>query len=451
MHKNQHAFRKGRSTESALSDTVDILESEVLRKGVAIGVFLDIEGAFDNLLPGGIIRSLQTRNTPQFLLSWFQNYLVTRNVQVDHKGVLANRRLVKGTPQGGVLSPVLWNLAFDEVLSLVEGTSIKACGYADDLALIGRGPDPKTILHNMQQVLNSVTNWGREQGLRFSAGKSVAIAFTHKRKWDEIPLHLNQIALEWQDRVKYLGVTLDSKLNWIANLREKTTKAIRLLFRYKQIVGKEFGPQPKYMRWMYTGIVRPALVYGAVVWWRKIYDTTHFKRFTKISRLALLTLGSVRKGTPTVGMEAIGYLSPIDLFLEGEVIKSWFRIRDIRPEIWDGIGSNTGRGHRHDLRKLVDNLSLPILEMDDIPEMKKWSRSYQVIIDFGSGTPLKSPIMCFTDGAKLKNDNTGCGYCINSPHMILKTKAFPIGKNSTVHQAELAAILQAAVNLLLYT
>ena len=96
------------------------------------------------------------------------------------------------------------------------------------------------------------------------------------------------------------------------------------------------------MRWMYTGIVRPALVYGAVVWWRKVYDTTHFKRFTKISRLALLTLGSVRQGTPTVGMEAIGYLPPMDLFLEGEVIKSWFCICDIRPEIWDGIGSNTG-------------------------------------------------------------------------------------------------------------
>ena len=34
--------------------------------------------------------------------------------------------------------------------------------------------------------------------------------------------------------------------------------------------------------------------------------------------------------------------------------------------------------------------------------------------------------------------------------MILKTKAFPIGKNSIVHQAELAAILQAAVDLLPY-
>ena len=83
MHKNQHAFRKGRSTETALSDTVDILESEILRKGLAVGVFLDIEGAFDNLLPGGIIRSLQKRNTPEFLLQWFQNYLVSRDVQID--------------------------------------------------------------------------------------------------------------------------------------------------------------------------------------------------------------------------------------------------------------------------------------------------------------------------------------------------------------------------------
>ena len=64
MHKNQHAFRKGRSTESALSDLVDHLESSALCGGVAVGVFLDIEGAFDNLLPVGVIQSLQKQNTP---------------------------------------------------------------------------------------------------------------------------------------------------------------------------------------------------------------------------------------------------------------------------------------------------------------------------------------------------------------------------------------------------
>jgi Reverse transcriptase (RNA-dependent DNA polymerase)/Endonuclease-reverse transcriptase len=178
IHKNQHAFRKGRSTESALSDTVDHLESSALQGGIAVGVFLDIEGAFDNLLPTGVIRSLQKRNTPKPLLHWLQKYLVSRYVEVDYKGVQTTRKLMKGTPQGGVLSPVLWNLAFDEVLSMVEGTAIKAFGYADDLALVGRGPDLHTNISQIQTVLDRVTSWGNTQGLKFSPSKSIAVAFT---------------------------------------------------------------------------------------------------------------------------------------------------------------------------------------------------------------------------------------------------------------------------------
>ena len=59
------------------------------------------------------------------------------------------------------------------------------------------------------------------------------------------------------------------------------------------------------------------------------------------------------------------------------------------PEIWDGVGSTIGQGHRHVLRKLVDKMALPALELDDIPETKKWTRMYQVLTDFGPGVPLK--------------------------------------------------------------
>jgi retron-type reverse transcriptase len=114
MYKNQHAFRKGRSMESALSDTVDQFESAAFNGGVAIGVFLDIEVAFDNLMPAGIIQSLEKRGLPPELLGWFCMYLDSQYMEVDYREVHATRKLVKGTPQGGVLSPVLWNLAFDE-------------------------------------------------------------------------------------------------------------------------------------------------------------------------------------------------------------------------------------------------------------------------------------------------------------------------------------------------
>jgi hypothetical protein len=72
MHMNQHAFRKGRSTESALSDTVDHLESAALNGGVAIGVFLDIEGAFDNLMPEGLFVSSR-REQVHNESSWLKN------------------------------------------------------------------------------------------------------------------------------------------------------------------------------------------------------------------------------------------------------------------------------------------------------------------------------------------------------------------------------------------
>ena len=99
------------------------------------------------------------------------------------------------------------------------------------------------------------------------------------------------------------------------------------------------------MRWMYTGIVRPALTYGAVVWWRIAAGPTRRLLLTRINRLALLSFGGFRRSTPTAGLEVIGYLPPLDLYMEGVATKAWLRIRDLRPDIWDGVGDGKGRGH----------------------------------------------------------------------------------------------------------
>ncbi len=452
IHKNQHAFRKGRSTESALSDIVDHLESSTLRGGTAIGVFLDIEGAFDNLLPAGVIQSLQKRKTPEHLIQWFQNYLVSRYVAVDYKGVNAIRRLVKGTPQGGVLSPVLWNLAFDEVLSMVEGTAIKAFGYADDLALVGRGPDPTTNISQIQIVLDRVTAWGQSQGLKFSPSKSVAVAFTRKMTPIQAKLRLNGISLNWSKTVKYLGVTLDDRLVWSAHLDDKIKNAKRLLFKYKQIVGTEFGPQPKFMRWMYLGIVRPALMYGAVVWWRAA--STSLKRqhaLTKINRLALLTFSSVRRSSPTIGLEAMGYVPPLDLVFEGEAIKSWLRIRDVRPTvIWNGVGEGKGRGHRFELTKLTSKYNIPDYVQDTIPLHHKWNRYYRTNLDPQNGTPFQGPVLCYTAGSK-REDCAGSGLHIKIHNQLVAQEAVPLGRVPTLFQAEIIAIMRAAEMLLQYS
>ena len=58
IHKKQHGFQKKKSTESALSNTVNYIESFVMKQQYALGIFLDISSAFDSICPHHIRRSL---------------------------------------------------------------------------------------------------------------------------------------------------------------------------------------------------------------------------------------------------------------------------------------------------------------------------------------------------------------------------------------------------------
>ncbi len=49
LHRNQHAFRRDNCTEMALSKLVAFVEEALRKKEIAVGVFLDIEGAYDNV------------------------------------------------------------------------------------------------------------------------------------------------------------------------------------------------------------------------------------------------------------------------------------------------------------------------------------------------------------------------------------------------------------------
>ena len=53
--------------------------------------------------------------------------------------------MVRGTPQGGVLSPLIWNIVMDELLELLDDGIVVPIAFADDLTIILRGID-ETIL-----------------------------------------------------------------------------------------------------------------------------------------------------------------------------------------------------------------------------------------------------------------------------------------------------------------
>jgi hypothetical protein len=47
LHRNQHAYQISKSTETSLHNVVTCTEYAIKHKDIALGAFLDIEGAFD--------------------------------------------------------------------------------------------------------------------------------------------------------------------------------------------------------------------------------------------------------------------------------------------------------------------------------------------------------------------------------------------------------------------
>ena len=130
------------------------------------------------------------------------SYLKYRTVTVNHEGVRVKRFLTRGTQQGGVLSPLAWNIAFDNLLQTFPKGQVKICGFTDDACLIVTGESPLLLRFLMQEAIDKALAWGRERGLQISGPKTVAVLFTHKRVFrTPPPLRVGSTELPYSNHV----------------------------------------------------------------------------------------------------------------------------------------------------------------------------------------------------------------------------------------------------------
>jgi hypothetical protein len=59
LHRNQFAFQTGKSTETTLHNEVTRIENAMEHKEIALGAFLDIEGAFDRTTFAAIAKAAE--------------------------------------------------------------------------------------------------------------------------------------------------------------------------------------------------------------------------------------------------------------------------------------------------------------------------------------------------------------------------------------------------------
>ena len=449
FHKDQHAFRAGFSTETAISETVHKLEQMVLNGKFALGVFLDVKSAFDYLQPDSIIRAMEKRGINPLTIQWYGNYLTSRICEVEVNGITVKKALKLGSPQGGLKSVIAWALVFDELLEILEAHGIDVTGYADDAFPFVRGTDLISMFAKAQLAIDIATDWATRHGLELAPNKTVVVLFTRKQpKSYTIPANLSVYGKEipLSTEATYLGLTLDSKLNWGPHIHQKIAQAKKNLFRLRNAINSLYGPKPEAMLWAYTAIIRPQILYGSYVWGHTC-QTRFQKQLKSIQRLALLMTGHYRKGTPGDGLDAITGTLPLRLEIRAASMKSFIRLRDRNArqlEEWDGKTTKSllQNGHLFHIMKYFESGGVNLYDQyDTIPKVRVKERSYVTTIDDGEDT--NNNLTAYTDGSRY-NDMAGAGVAIYTPEGEEILQSLHLGPFATVFQAEVIAIQRAA-------
>jgi hypothetical protein len=149
------------------------------------------------------------------------------------------------------------------------------------------------------------------------------------------PLIMADKEIEVVYTFKYLGILLDSRLDWTPHIDLKIKKAKNYLMMLHNGIGASWGSSPAIILWLYTGIVRPFLTHGSVVWARKTSMARVISKLTKLQRLALVLVAPIRQHTPTAGLELVFGLPPLELHIQFLASSTYGRL-NLSPKGWDG-------------------------------------------------------------------------------------------------------------------
>ena len=266
-----------------------------------------------------------------FRVHWIENLQRHRTVQVELNGEKIKREVVKGNPQGGILSPFLWNCVLNSLLVDLRNRGFHVQAYADDVAILVTGTNMLWIKDRAQKALNTASNWAHNQEIQFSSKKTEMVMFT-KRKLDLGTLRLNGHQLEISKKATLPGITLDSKLTWKPHITRIARKATVALLQCRQIVGRAWELTPTSMRWIYTAMIRPVITYTCTSWAGGGNKKYLAKKLSKVQRLACLMISSTFPSTPTGAFVMLLNIMPINEFILSEAVQRSYGLS--REKFW---------------------------------------------------------------------------------------------------------------------
>jgi RNA-directed DNA polymerase len=156
--ENSYGFRPKRSTHDAIEQCFNLLSKDFSAQWILEG---DIKACFDKISHDWLLEKVMMDKT--VLKQWLKAGFIEENLF---------KNTLEGTPQGGIASPTLANIALDGLEKVVislskRGNNISFVRYADDFICTAKS---KEFLQD--QVLPAIIEFLKERGLEISVEKT---------------------------------------------------------------------------------------------------------------------------------------------------------------------------------------------------------------------------------------------------------------------------------------
>uniref|UniRef100_A0A8P4G4M0 Reverse transcriptase domain-containing protein n=1 Tax=Dicentrarchus labrax TaxID=13489 RepID=A0A8P4G4M0_DICLA len=226
-------------------------------------LFVGLSSVFNTIIPALLQDKLSQLTVPDSTCRWITDFLSDRKQHVKlGKNVSDSQTISTGSPQGCVLSPLLFSMYTNSCTS--SHPSVRLLKFADDNSLIGliSGGDESAY----RWEIDHLVTWCSQNNLELNALKTVEMVVDfRKNPAPPAPIILCDSPVDSVESFRFLGTIITQDLKLELNISSLTKKAQQRMYFLRQL-GK-FNLPKTMMVHFYTAIIEPILTSSITIWY----------------------------------------------------------------------------------------------------------------------------------------------------------------------------------------
>ena len=283
LAKEQFGFRCNTSTEPAIYTLIHNILSSLNTKSLAGGLFCDLQKAFDCVNHNILLKKLTFYGITEVTNKLIDSYLSNRQQRVTINNCTSTWKEIRhGVPQGSVLGPLLFLIYINDLSLNITDKCIPIL-YADDTSFLITDHDSIELRRKTNEVFTKINEWFHTNLLMLNYDKTFLLQFTAKtNKETEMQILCNDKAIATAKSIKFLGLTLDTTLNWKHHINELIPRLNRACYAIRAI--KPFMPLDV-LKSTYFSYAHSIMTYGLIFWGNSTDSDDVFKIQKRIIRV----------------------------------------------------------------------------------------------------------------------------------------------------------------------